>query len=43
LTDDEELIAEILALYAAETGTTHFSAPIAAALASAAGRPPAAG
>jgi eukaryotic-like serine/threonine-protein kinase len=43
LTDDEELIAEILALYAAETGTTHLSAPIAAALASAAVRPPAAG
>lgn len=43
LTDDEELIAESLALYAAETGTTHFSAPIAAALASAAVRSPAAG
>lgn len=43
LTDDEEVAAEVLALYAAGTGFTGLSAPIAAALASAAVRPPAEG
>jgi serine/threonine-protein kinase len=43
LTGDEELAAEVLALFAAGTGSTGLSAPIAAALASAAVRPPAEG
>jgi len=43
LTADEEVAAEVLALYAAGTGSTGLSAPIAAALASAALRSPAAG
>jgi serine/threonine-protein kinase len=43
LTDDEEVAAEVLALYAAGTGSTGLSAPIAAALASTAVRPPAEG
>ncbi len=43
LTADEEVAAEVLALYAAGTGSTGLSAPIAAALASAAVRPPAEG
>lgn len=41
--DGEELVAEVLALYAAGTGTTRLSSPIAAALADTAVRPPAAG
>jgi serine/threonine-protein kinase len=40
LTDDEEVAAEVLALHAAGTGSTRLSAPIAAALASAAVLPP---
>ncbi len=43
MTTDDKLIAEVLALHAAGTGTSHLSAPIAAALASAVVRPPAAG
>ena len=43
LTADAELIAEVLALHAAGTGTTRLSSSVAAALAGAAVRPPAAG